>query len=75
VSANRITVESTYTKAAKVPHIGQRKKMRVNGRTQTVILNSIKATRRAAWDDDKERHIFEFDATEEWGTYYDVQGM
>lgn len=67
---NEILVKSTYSSATQIPICGQRKRMLVNGRMQTVTLNSISVERRCCWDEDKERNIYEFDASETWGNYY-----
>lgn len=45
------TVELTTAKHADIPKIGQRKRVRVNGRDETLYVNEVTATVRGYWDD------------------------
>jgi hypothetical protein len=66
----KVKVTATYTRASQVPRIGQRKQMRVNGRSQFLTLNDLHVERRGAYDDDKEYFVYEFDTQEEWGDFF-----
>ena len=69
-----VEVKATYKNSNQVPRIGQSKRMRVNGSTQTLTLNRIEAKRRHCYTDEGE-HRYEFDTIETWGGYYDVSGF
>ena len=64
-----VKVVATYERSNLIPRIGQRKKMRVNGRAQFLTLNRLEVERREAWDEEREVFIYEFDAKETWGNY------
>ena len=66
---NRIKVTATYQSATDVPRIGQRKRMRVNGRFQQMTLNELNVERRWAYDDEAKKTFYEFDSEETWGEY------
>lgn len=65
-----VTVKASYYHVGKVPTIGQKKRMRVNGKPQTMYLLKIEAERNGEYDED-EHLSFRYDTTETWGGYYD----
>jgi len=71
---NEVKVKATYSDDSKVPRIGQRKRMLVNGRIETLTLNRIEAERRHFYDDDGGHGGYEYDATETWSGYKDCTG-
>lgn len=71
---NEITIKATYSSNKKVPLIGQCKRMRVNGRFETLTLNNISIERRHFYGDGGSPSGFEFDSVERWGAYTDCDG-
>lgn len=65
-----VKIEATYERPRQIPHVGQRKKMQVNGSAQLLTLNEIKATRYADWNEEREIFEYKFRTSEEWGEFY-----
>lgn len=70
---SEVRVTGTYESANAVPRIGQRKRMRVNGKVELLTLNKIEAERRHAYRED-ESSTYEFDTIETWSSYTNVRG-
>ena len=65
---SQVEMQGSYDKAKDVPHIGQRKRMRLNGKVQTMTLNQITAKRHRSIECDEA--VIEFTTEESWGDYY-----
>lgn len=72
---NTVVVSATYERAADVPNVGRRKRMRVNGKYETLTLTSITATRRHFYGEDGYSHGFKYDTEETWGPYLSGGGQ
>jgi hypothetical protein len=70
---NEVIVRATYDSKSSVPRIGQRKRMRVNGKVELLTLNKIEAERRHCYRDDS-TETYEYDTTETWASYTNVPG-
>jgi hypothetical protein len=67
---DNVTVTATYDKSSKVPKIGQRVRMRVNGRPQLLTLNELQVKRRGVWDETRAYFYYVFNTQEEWGDFF-----
>ena len=69
-----VKLEGFYSQGKEVPHIGQRKWMRVNGAKQMMTLNHIEAKRRRMGEFNertlRNQWVVEFTTTEIWGPFY-----
>lgn len=69
-SISEVKVTASYSDPQKIPVIGQKKRMRVNGKPQTMYLVRVTARRDGEYDEDDRLHL-RFDTEEEWAGYYD----
>ena len=70
---HEVKVISTYDSRNNVPHIGQRKRMRVNGKIELLTLNRLEVERRHVYRED-DSSTYEYDAKETWASYTNVAG-
>lgn len=70
-----VKMEGLYQRNQDVPQIGQRRRMRVNGKMQTMTLNQLTATRSRRWDyNEKSERMYpvtDFKTQEQWGPHGD----
>jgi hypothetical protein len=69
-SLESVKIETTYRKYNHIPHIGQRKRMKVNGAEEMLTLNKLTLERRGEWNEDKSGPVYFYKSVEEWGTYF-----